>query len=514
MRSSIRNIIYILLLCILFVTPDIIYSLISSSFKVSNQLVTLLLLIPLSAGLVLNPYRLLSITILSILMVLQLMQFFHIAYIGKQISPFALYLMQNEMSDVLNEAKHVFFKYAYLIPIVVIPFLFISVLIKKTTKHKVGGVILIALFVFDGTRLYMSRTSRFNPNESRITLDNSINAMFGYFIIKLKNYEVPNYLDYKVIDTYKNDDEEINIVYIMGESINYNHMSLFGYEKDTTPKLKELSKQENFYYTKGISGAISTIASSKFMMNVIREPNNIKLTSSDKTSLFSLAKQHGFKTFYLSAQEDDIVAAVAPSDAIDVLVTKGNLPTKSKKTKDESLFDVFEKQTLSKKNFIVFHERALHSPYEKTIPEEYNKNPVFEDKYDNALSYLDYLISKTFNLFNQRKGKFYIILTSDHNESRGENGVFGHLSLIPQAGNVPMLFQSNDKEFLKKIRSIFSPTHYEIGKVIANVIGFQIENPNEKDNIFYINGVDYNGRCGYIKFRKDLENRMIKYIKE
>lgn len=517
MNAQVRNtIISFFLILFLFVVPDIIFSLFNESFKVSRHAVGLFLIVPLSMGLVLNPYRSLSIFIISTLATLQVMQFFHISYFGRQISPFALYLMQNELSDVLLEAQHLITSYLYIIPIVIIPFLAIFYFTKcKTYKHRVGAFILLSLFVFDGTRLYMSKTSRFNPNETRLTIDNSINALFGYLIIKAKKYDIVDYKPYEIIDLKTSDNNQpINIVYIIGESVNYNHMSLFGYEKNTTPKLKELSKMDNFYYTKGISGAIATLASSKFMMNAIREPDNIRLTSSEDTNLFRLAKQKGFKTFYLSAQEDDIVPSIGTAKNIDVLVTKNDLPKKDSKTNDERVFDVFSKQTLTGKNFIVLHHRCAHGPHLKSISEEYKNNDDLPIEYDRDISYVDYLVTKTFNLFNKNGGKFYVVFASDHNELLGEGGVNGHTILIPESADIPMFFQSNDETFMKKIKSIFKPSHYEVAKNIANIIGFEIQNPNEVDNVFYINGVDYNGRCGHIKFKKDLDNQKIIYMNE
>ena len=49
---------------------------------------------------------------------------------------------------------------------------------------------------------------------------------------------------------------------------------------------------------------------------------------------------------------------------------------------------------------------------------------------------------------------------------------------------------------------MFTPTHYEIGKVIANILGFEIINPNEKDGIFFINGTVINGEAGWIEIDK------------
>jgi glucan phosphoethanolaminetransferase (alkaline phosphatase superfamily) len=132
---------------------------------------------------------------------------------------------------------------------------------------------------------------------------------------------VKDYLPYEVKNTNDGFDEPITIVYIIGESVNFKHMSLFGYEKDTTPKLRELSKEQNFYYTTGIAGGVNTLSSCKFIMNAIQEPDNVRQTSSNQTNLFRLAKEKGFKTFYISNQRDNVLMSIGGVNYIDKIVT-------------------------------------------------------------------------------------------------------------------------------------------------------------------------------------------------
>ena len=127
--------------------------------------------------------------------------------------------------------------------------------------------------------------------------------------------------------------------------------------------------------------------------------------------------------------------------------------------------------------------------------------------------YNDSFLSRVFNRFNkQKQGKFYIVFASDHNELHGEYGVHGHGILIPQVADIPVIVQSNDKKFMSNFKKIFKPTHYEIAMEIAKLLGFEIKNPNQKENVFYINGLDYDGRGGYIELTKDLEKKTVSYV--
>jgi len=43
-------------------------------------------------------------------------------------------------------------------------------------------------------------------------------------------------------------------------------------------------------------------------------------------------------------------------------------------------------------------------------------------------------------------------------------------------------------------------SHYQLGKKIAGVLGYEIRNPREEDGIVYVNGVASLGRSGYMRF--------------
>ncbi|MDR1391017.1 MAG: sulfatase-like hydrolase/transferase [Holosporales bacterium] len=521
MQKRFITVFLVLFSAFLLILPDFVFSLFSKTFKHSTDVKVLILIVPLSIGLVMNRYRWLSILLVSLLCVFQLMQFSHIAYFGTQMSPYSIFYLTKEFRDVVLEFINVFSRYYYVLPIVLLPFSVMLYCIRsKCNKSIIGTMILLVLFSYIGYNRF--KLGRFTPNEMRFTIDNSLKAMFGCVELAIFREEPKNYLPYEIKTIKKNIDEPITVVYILGESCNYNHMSLFGYERDTTPKLKALSKRKDFYHTIGIAGGMNTLSSCKFMMNVIREPNNLRLKSSIKTNLFSLAKKHGFKTFYISSQRDNVLGSISGVNYIDHVITNGSGVIKTNKLKDCNLLNILSGFDLGKLNFIVLHQTCVHAPYSEAFDATFRERNKFStekdsriNEYDNAMLYNDHLISKFFDYFNkQTQGKFYIIWASDHNELLGENGMFGHGHLIPQTADIPIVIQSNDNEFMNKIRDIFKLTHYDIAKNIAYILGYEIQNPNEKDAVFYISGLDFNGKCEYIKYRKDFAAKRIEYLKE
>lgn len=500
--------------------PDIYFFLFGSFFSISKNIGSFEFIIAVSIVLLINRNKQFEIVLLLFFSIIQFAQFCNIKYFGTLISPSSLYLMNKEISDVFEEATCVFLDYIYLLPLVALPFFCIYTISFSSIAEKYKRSTIETFLIFLLAVIFpLLHYGDYIPNGIKFSLENSIRALIGYIDIIKKNQTFKNYKPYSV-EKKRNLTESTTIVYILGESTNYEHMSLFGYKEDTTPQLKKLAQSPNFYYTKGIAGAITTIASCKFMLNAIKEPDNAKEASIDKTNLFRLAKQNNFKTFYISAQSNDLLASIGGMPYIDVLITREKYPTQFSNKRDSFLLEILAEQNFVEKNFIVIHQRCIHSPYIKTVPKTFiasqkftfNENQTINE-YDNAIFYNDSIISRLFNTFNKRKEKFYIFFASDHNELMGKNGLWGHGNLNSETAQIPILIQSNDSEFLREIKKIFMITHYDICLVIANLLGFEIKNPNDKGiNVYYINGVDYLGRYGYIKFCKDYENKKIEYF--
>lgn len=512
---------------LLLITPDLLLVMLGWYPQLPAQLKSWLLIFAFAACFQLSPSNRWNACWLFLFSVLQIMQFSHIRYFHSQLSPYAIYAMFNNSRDVINEAGHIWLQYIWILPIVMIPFYAVYYVNSKNnamafkTKWSYAAMIIIALAVGFGIKVADLNLPRFHPNELRFSIGNSIKAVCGYIFIKLRKYQPIEYKSYEVTKRAVN--EKMTVVLIIGESVNYKHMSLYGFDKLNTPNLNKLSKRHDFYYTTGISGAISTGPSCKFLGNVIYEPNNMQLTSSCQTNLFTLAKANGFKTFYISAQSDHMVSGLNGVQNIDVVLTYDSNMLQFEEFGDRLLVELLENQTYAEKNFIVAHQWCIHSPYAKharLLSSEDRKGAEKWTKietYDNVMKVNDEVISGIFNLFNTEKfGKFYIVWTSDHNELLGEEGLYGHGTgmLYPQTAQVPVIAESNDATFMSKIKEIYLPTHYELTKLLAYVIGYEIQNPNEIENVFYINGVDYNGSCGYIRVTKDVKNRQVSYKNE
>ncbi len=119
--------------------------------------------------------------------------------------------------------------------------------------------------------------------------------------------------------------------------------------------------------------------------------------------------------------------------------------------------------------------------------------------------YADYLYGEVIKeLRKQAVGPLYVFFTSDHGEELGEKGHWGHDQLDLVSPLVPIMFygQGVAEQFIRGLRDRPLTSHYQLGKKIAGVLGYEIRNPGEHANIVYVNGVASLGRSGYLRFRQ------------
>lgn len=520
MNFKIKNLGLVCLVVLLLLSPDYIYQCIDDKYKVLSMWKPLKFLVPLSIGLVFCKYRWMTYSTVALLCMLQLMQFSAMSFFGRYLMAYDFTALFDEFEDVFLSATDALYTHWKILPTVLIPSLLILFVLRIKTKKSIYGAVILCI---TGCAIFGANLKRSVPYplDGRITIDNTLKSFSFAIRDALSSYHTPKYEEYKIKNVGIQTNEPITIIYVIGESVNYRHMSLFGYERDTTPMLKKLAKSENFYYIQGISGAVCTKAANKFMMNVIWEPNNVKLNANAKTSLCRFAKENGFKIFYLTSQDNKMLASICPAKSkyIDVTETRDTNNEQVIKKRDDYIFDLLDKQEFTDRNFIIIQQRCPHDPYTEHYPEGYEGERPYNgskdsriDEYDNVMLYEDTFLYRIFERFNKQKvGKFYIIFASDHNELFDEEGLWGHSTLYPITSNIPVIVQSNDEKFMTKIRAIFRPTHYEIAQLLAGVFGFEVKNPNQKENKFYINGIDFDGRHGYMEVYKDLEKKSVSY---
>ncbi len=228
------------------------------------------------------------------------------------------------------------------------------------------------------------------------------------------------------------------IVVVIGESASSKHLGLYGYKRDTTPRLDVLS-DSLIIYKNVISSHVFT-SGSIFDILTLSNYENPK----ESSSLIGFIKNAGFEVSWLSNQRpvgfhDNLVSRLA-SEADESLFLSYN-DYRNKTSYDEVLLPKLkEKLSEMGKKVIFVHITGNHYAYDKRYPKSFNKfssddkNKKYRiiNAYDNAILYTDFVVSEMINTLQQEKAKSALIYFSDHGEEVYDTtDFFGHFEDKP-----------------------------------------------------------------------------------
>jgi len=412
-----------------------------------------------------------------------------------------------ETEDIIGSLKSII-SLVILVLFLMMIFLIILYLLEKyikPKKNRYAKYILVPIFVllFIGVKYYSHKF----PNKTNFSSINASSTLVLAIIHAVSFQNEKKFLPYSVIKT---NSEKPIVIMIMGESLNAKKMNLFGFHYSNTPMLNQLKTDTNFQYKLAISGGVNTSISVPTFFDVKREPQNRILVNSNKTNLMKLAKQNGYKTYWISTQKEEWQIKRIFHDA-DVVKTQRDW---AKPLYDDVLVKYIKNINFNKKTFVVLHLRANHSPYEDFTPKTYykwkfNYNNYHKYKlfsYMDSVLYVDSVIYSIVDYMKNNKKNFVIYFTSDHGEMLGakeEHWIYGHSQLDINCAIVPFLYYSDRYE--KNLnQSIYN--HYSISKMLAHDLGFTIVNPNE-DGSYFLNGVDDFGNWGFIHYRLPINTK-------
>ena len=253
--------------------------------------------------------------------------------------------------------------------------------------------------------------------------------------------------------SFRNDDKEA-VVLVIGESARRDNFSLYGYEKNTNPRLSQMS---DVVPLMARSCATYTTAGVKCILEY-----------ADKSQLYEILPN------YLFRNGADVSWRTSnwgePPVHVDEYLSRGDLAkiyADEDKHYDGMLFaGVKERIEQNHKNkvLIVIHTSTSHGPrYDQQYPAEFEVfKPVCRsveegrdnieglvNAYDNSVVYTDFLLSQLIDtLRTMDDWKTSMLFVSDHGESLGENGLFMHgvpLSIAPKEQyEIPFIVWTSD----------------------------------------------------------------------
>lgn len=489
-----------------------------SKYVESYALVLVLFYICLLSG-----YKSFSLIVTNFIIYIVGSNIVFLTYFGRLLMPYDISQFFYEFSDIvggLSGGIKIFIipLFLYLVLIVVNTIYILKYVENKDLGYKKYLCLIIAVLSLIGLMVPALKGKVFENNLHYPVVRNTINCISNFLISSSKSLfseakAKKNYPKYNVKKIDKAQD--FNVIVVIGESTTFKHFGLYGYERQTTPFLSSLDGQSGFKYFYGISRGFSTRIGVPLLLNVVYEPDNVDQLLSMQTNLFTLAKEAGRNTLYLSNQKSGVLASLVNMKDIDQFhdVFSKEMP---ENTTDMRLIELFEKkkEVLGETPyFMVLHQRNSHFSYDENYPQSYKfykeSKDEFEklvDTYDNSMHFQDDFFKALRESAQKVSSKPTLVFyTSDHGELFGESGLWGHGTPILQSAAVPILmFGVNGAE--KWVDNLKYPncymSNYELGKIVAASLGLEITNSNENSDIFFINvNLPHDGSSKFIEVK-------------
>jgi len=464
--------------------------------------------------------RRLALAFLTFIVTFIAIQLAHYNYFGTLLFPMEIYLgftKQHEIIDTISTMTKIL-----IVPVTLwLIALFVVIMIDRKTKgrqrYRWVSVIFVLILIFPIIRTsvgYKKHQLGERPNELWSLARNSI-AVTDHFLGKtlplllLDKSTIPPWQE-KVFVHDANSSVQ-NIVLIIGESLTSKHMSLYGYEKETTPYLDALAKQHKIIYRQGLSAGVVTDSSIPMIINSAQKANALVHIINGTNNLFKFAQSEGYHTYFITAQSQEALKYIRTylhPNYIDTYMDSSAAGYDYFSiAHDDVLVRDFQKIPLkNRKNFIVLNMAGSHSPYQAEVPVGYKPfgDKKIVDQYDNSVHYSDLILHQLFAQAEKLSEVSTLFLfTSDHGELVSEEG-FGHGRLDKESVyNVPLILYPVHTKLREEIGQLLTKsryaTHYELALIVADVLGYKsIRSDYKTPYKAYINGRDLNGVDGFM----------------
>ncbi|UHQ23459.1 phosphoethanolamine transferase [Lysobacter sp. 5GHs7-4] len=447
--------------------------------------------------------------LLAAFALMQLLQLCHIAAMGRPLTPVDLAMIPRETPDIAEAAwagarTHWPTLLTGALPYAAL-FALYNLGLPRWPLPRAPLALLVLAFAL-ATKPYKAgqrAMPQYMPAPARSSLHNSINT-FSFYAANLLGKPVHSYnLQYQPYRVARTPPPASavpqNLWLVIFDSTRSDHWGVAGYARDTTPTLSRWVAQGQARWHHGIAGATATSASLALLINGVREPGNLAQQRSYRTNLMRLAKAAGYRTHWLSTQSPNLLNELDVA-SIDVVRTRDSDLKRVIAVRDDAILDMARRVAPDTRNFVVIMVRTAHLPYEKNYAhhgQRYARWPTAptlpfhtrqRNAYDNAILYQDALIAQLYQRFEALPGKGLFVVTSDHGQMLGENGVWGHNVLTPQVAQVPVLVRA------RGLRDHLPPgnggwiSHYGLGRALMAQLGYRIDNPNIESGVDYLQG--------------------------
>lgn len=352
-----------------------------------------------------------------------------------------LALLQTNNSEALGYIKEQFSPSAVLVIIALIFALFALAKVAKnlefSTKNK-AFYLALAIFVLSSVML------------AKKCVDNNIYSNLSRnataFKAQLASYEQNAPLRLASVKELNASDENKTVIVIIGESASRAHMSVYGYDRATTPFFDELKSDEKaVFFSSAFSSHTHTTQTLLYALSAKNQYNN--LDQSTAISIIELAKLAGYHTAWLSNQAKyglwgSPLALLASGADTSVFLSENDKDEKP----DMRLAQAFKEHYESLdggKNLIILHLAGSHVRYADRYPLGFGEFGIDRvGTYDNSIAYTDSVLKEIFKTARMRDFST-LIYFSDHAESL-DGSMHDSNAFKPEMTFIPFLVYVND----------------------------------------------------------------------
>jgi glucan phosphoethanolaminetransferase (alkaline phosphatase superfamily) len=316
---------------------------------------------------------------------------------------------------------------------------------KSSAKSPILIVAIIGVITF-----FVVENYKFDAFKNRLP--------YNLYFNTVKYFDKPKVALKEVVEKIGTTESNLQIILVVGESVRADHLSINGYQRNTTPLL---SQQKNIVSFKNVFTPFTYTAKSipQILTNKSIKDKNVETAY---TSLYSVLKKASFNTEWIGNQSlEKSYKDIIYSNSSVTIVDKFHSFLSFKKEKDIKMLDYFKEDTIADNKISTFHMIGSHWYYNSRVDSKFMKfKPIVTSKflgssskealvnsYDNTILYLDSFLNTLIERLKKSSKKTILIYISDHGETLGEDGMWLHAQEHEASKNPAMLvwFSENFK---------------------------------------------------------------------
>lgn len=368
----------------------------------------------------------------------------------------------NEAFEFLTVIEPQFIIFAFILFFALSFYLFIFNSQKQSSYKK---AILALIFLVNGISIFGIQaalaTVKYKQEEAKLLEDNS---------------QIVDWKIHKVDAVYDNQ------VIIIGESVQRDYLSLYGYAEKTTPFLSKMPLKVVDHY---IATAPNTVTSLTRTLAKIDQDKNPQIAM----NVVTLAKQAGYNTVWISNQgfmgkNDTAISKIAIHADHQFFLKSGNYM--SSNIDDMKMLDILQEQVKkypNQKNVFFVHMMGSHPDACERLfdaPRLYMSKPEKIDCYLSSINKLDQFVEQTYSVLNTAQRSFSINYFSDHGMTVDEDSY--HVdNEYKDNYQVPFFVLTSDAK--NKIEYKKTISGYDYMNIYAGLLGIQTPLLNGKRHL-------------------------------